>query len=84
VPENPPWLFGSGKSATPCVRMHCENLTSLARYWGDTELLPAPPRRRLEHAFIAFWYAAEFGLIPLDGGIEYPPPLFWSGKFGSP
>jgi hypothetical protein len=29
-PENPPFLFGSGKSGTPCDRMHCAYASACA------------------------------------------------------
>jgi hypothetical protein len=85
VPENPPFLFGSGKSGTPCDRMHCANFSSLARF-PDPEFA-VPPPRRLEHACRADWYCGEFWSTPSPAVMLNPTDPFCtvgSGKFGTP
>ena len=85
VPENPPFLFGSGKSGTPCDRMHCANFSSLARF-PDPEFA-VPPPRRLEHACLADWYCGEFWSTPSPAVMLNPTDPFCtvgSGKSGTP
>jgi hypothetical protein len=86
VPENPPFLFGSGKLGTPCERMHCANLMSLARVAGETEL-DVPPPRRLWHACLAARYVGEFWSMPSLAVILNPTDPFstvGSGKLDTP
>ena len=85
VPENPPFLFGSGKSGTPCDRMHCANFSSLARF-PDPEFAVPPPRRPA-HACRADWYCGEFWSTPSPAVMLNPTDPFCtvgSGKFGTP
>jgi hypothetical protein len=86
VPENPPFLFGSGKSGTPCVRMHLANFSSLARFAPDAGF-DVPPPRKLWHACLADWYCGELWSIPSAGVILNPTDPFFtvgSGNFGTP
>jgi hypothetical protein len=84
VPENPPFLFGSGKSGTPCDRMHLANVSFLARF-ADPEFAD-PPGRRPWHACRADWYCGEFWstLVPEKLNPTDPFCTVGSGKFGSP
>ena len=84
-----PWLLGSGKLATPWVRMHPANFSTASVYDALGEPLPllAPCGRRLRHDCMADWNCGELGLTPLGTKSSIPlgdVEMAESGKFVTP
>src|SRR5258708_31109410 len=74
-------LTGSGKSGTPCSRMHRANLTAADSCAEFSFALKVPGGCRVLHAATAFIHTALLTLIPYDGNA---PDAFGSGKSLTP
>lgn len=76
-------VVGSGKSGSPCARMHWAN-ASAARFWAAVSVRGWPAFGKYDlHACRAAWNAGDCGFNPLPLR-SMPPLVLGSGKVGTP